>query len=159
MKKKLVKSCLISISAVGIGYILKNYITDISNTYEEEKSRYISYYYIIQEWMFNKQKGKTIENYLEKNNINNIAIYGMGTLGKMLYDDIKNTNIKISYIIDKTLEKNWDEVPIINLKDIKDYPMVDAIIITPIYNYVHIIQEIKNYKINFLTISLEQLIL
>lgn len=159
MKKKLVKSCLISISAVGIGYILKNYITDISNTYEEEKSRYISYYYIIQEWMFNKQKGKTIENYLEKNNIYNIAIYGMGTLGKMLYDDIKNTNIKISYIIDKTLEKNWDEVPIINLKDIKDYPMVDAIIITPIYNYVHIIQEIKNYKINFLTISLEQLIL
>ena len=71
MKKKLVKSCLISIYAVGIGYILKNYITDISNTYEEEKSRYISYYYIIQEWMFNKQKGKTIENYLEKNNINN----------------------------------------------------------------------------------------
>ncbi len=159
MKKKYIKPCLIGVFIGGIGYILKNYIKDISNMYEEEKNRYISYYYIIREWMVNKQNGKTIEKYLEKNNISNIAIYGMGTLGKMLYDDIKNTNIKISYIVDKVSEKNWGEIPMINLKDIKNYPIVDAIIITPIYDYVHIIQEMEKYKIDFLKISLEQLIL
>lgn len=157
--KKIVKSLLYIISAGGIGYILKKYIKDITNNYEEEKDRYMSYYYTVREWVLNKQKGKSIQEYLEKNNIHTIAIYGMGTLGEMLYNDIKDTNIKISYIIDKIAEDEYYGIPVVSLKDIKNYPLVDAVVITPIYDYVDIVHQMDQYNIEFPKLSLEQLIL
>ncbi len=159
MKKKFMKPCLVSIFIIGISYILKNYITDIVNNYENERNRYMCYYYTVREWLLNKQKGKSIQEYLEKNNIHTIAIYGMGTLGEILYCDLKNTNIKIAYIIDKIAENNYHEIPIINLENIKNYSIVDAVIITPICDYIDIVQKMEQYDIKTLKLSLEQLIL
>ena len=159
MKKKYIKPCLIGVFIGGIGYILKNYIKDIVNNYENERNRYMGYYYIIKEWLYNNQQKISILEYLEKNNIKKIAIYGIGTLGEMFFHEIKNTDIKVEYVIDQCINKNFHGITVTKLENINQQSIVDAIIITPIYDYTEIAKKIESYNSQLLKISLEKLIL
>ena len=160
MRKNLLKIGLLTISSIAFFDVLRKSIKNIVGIYENERDRYMCYYYTLREWIFNKQNGKSIEEYFQNNNIKTVAIYGIGTLGKLLYNDIKNYDIKIQYIIDNSCAdiKKYQGVPIIKLKDIKLCLNVDAIIITPIGNYIEIIQDIEKYDTKIQKISLQNLI-
>ena len=92
-----------------------------------------------------KIKGCTIKEYLKKNSMTNIAIYGWGDIAKILYEDIFCGEISIDYIIDtnvcgegivsvekfKLMEKKIDLIiitPILGIKEIYNQlkPMVDC---------------------------------
>lgn len=159
MRKKLLKIGLFTISSIVFFDVLRKSIKNIVGIYENERDRYMCYYYTLREWIFNKQKGKSISDYFIKNNITTIAIYGKGTLGDLLYNDIKETNIKILYVIDKITDEKFHQIPVINLEQINEQARVDAIIITPICDYPEILQNIERYDSNTLKLSFEQLIL
>lgn len=128
---------------------------------KEMKERYKSYYELIHSWFENKNNGKTIEKYFVENNISNIAIYGKGTLGEMFYEEIKNTDINIKYFIDRSVEEvyEWEEdIPVIGIKHIEKQDVVDAIIITPIFDYDEIQEDLENNGVDFTMVSLEDVI-
>jgi hypothetical protein len=100
------------------------------------------YYNIIYLWLKNKLNKKNIEDYLLKKKIETIAIYGVGNLGELLYDELKNSNkISIKYLVDQgNVNNNIYKEPIIKLEQIHNMEKVDFIIVTPIYAY----DKIKN---------------
>jgi len=108
-------------------------------------------------WLQLKQNGKTIQNFFDDNYISTIAIYGMGELGKRLYDELKELDVEVKYAIDK----NADRIDIKGLEIItleQELKAVDAIIVTPLHFFDEIEESIDK-KGNFRVVSLEEVIL
>lgn len=93
------------------------------------------YYILLNHWLKVKQRGIKIEAYFEQNNINSVAIYGMGLLGHRLYDEIKDSGIHINVLVDQNPNAIYCECPVlkpeIGLKDID----VDILVVTVPVNF------------------------
>ncbi len=124
------------------------------------QGRYKAYYQLTNQWLMNKNEGKSVASYFADNNIKNIAVYGMGTLGELFYNEIKGTDVKVSYFIDKnadTLYYGVDDIAVVGLDDICNQDTVDAIIVTPIFDFDDIegdLEEVTDISL----ISLEDVI-
>jgi len=109
-----------------------------------------------------KNLSKIIEKIFYKNNIKSLAIYDNYKYNASFQKIIKNTHIKLKYILyPKNIEKNnikniiksnfkylvkltlnRDTIPVLNYNDKK--PKVDAIIVFDSYNYSKIKKEVEN---------------
>lgn len=157
---KIWKACL---SLLGIGVVGGILWTDRKaiKRLEEVKKRYKDYYDVINQWLRNKNDNRDIASYFINNNYNNIAIYGMGELGNRLYEELKDTDIKVAYFIDKNAEEIYyseDDIPVIGLDDIENQEKVDAIIVTPIYDFDSIEEALLERSVEAEIISLEDII-
>lgn len=102
-----------------------------------------SYYKITNQWISNIQRGLSLEHYFLNNGINTIAIYGRGSLGEILYNELKNSHVKVLYFIDQTAHNGemYDEhCNVISLQDLSHENVPQAIVVTPI----HVYNEIEN---------------
>lgn len=100
----------------------------------------VSYYFLINRWLKLKQQGWSIETYFNKNGIQSIAIYGFKELGERLYDELKETEIEVKYIIDKNMNTIHADIDVYAPDE--DLPRVDAIIVTATYFYDEIEDEL-----------------
>lgn len=109
-----------------------------------------SYYEVLYYWMKNKNGGKSISDYLLEKSIKSIGIYGAGNLGELLFSELKNENkILIKYIIDRSSSNEiFFNTPILKLKQLKNVDKVDCIIVTPIYAFEEIKDDLKKVQIN-----------
>ncbi len=101
-----------------------------------------------------KQSNVSVADYLKKLDVKQVAIYGVGYLGKNLYLDLVEAGINVSYVIDRNKD-NWDQQCKIYFPEDK-VPEIEMIIVTPVYDF----DEIKNFldtKINTQVISLEKI--
>lgn len=88
---------------------------------------------------------KNFKTYFKEKNYNKIAIYGFGTTGKLLYDEIKD-EIEICCIIDKSdTAKINVEVEVIKPRDIINYENINIIIVTPYFQFYEIRNSLKKY--------------
>lgn len=102
-----------------------------------------------------REKGISIADCLKKYGYNNVAIYGYGYLGKYLYECLKQSCVKVSYVIDRNENVQCADLPVVQLS--RDMPEVDVIIVTPAGKYVSIREDIHNI-VEYNTISLEHII-
>ena len=72
---------------------------------------------ILNKWLALRISGITFERYFKANNIKKIAIYGYGVLGTLLVEELKNTSIEISYIVDREKKEELDNIPVYSLED------------------------------------------
>ena len=106
-------------------------------------------------WLELKQAGINIATYFEKHGYQRIAIYGISCVGLRLYDELKNSSIKIEYAIDKNAEKVLEEIEIVKPNEITK--KVDAVIVTAITYFDEIKEQIKG-EVDCPIISLEDII-
>jgi len=100
---------------------------------EKEIYRFRIYYDMLRKWIEAKQKGKSLEDLLLEKGYKNIAVYGIGEIGILLLDELKNTSINVVYGIDKS-----DIVQNGNLEIVKpqgELKKVDAIIVSAVFVY------------------------
>ena len=76
-------------------------------------------------------------------------------MGRCLIEELRESDIKIQYLIDKNMQKDNGEYTFYRPKDI--LPEVQAVIVTPVYQYGEIVRELK-YSEDTQIISLEELI-
>lgn len=123
----------------------------------KECEKYRSNFAILKKWMLLKYEGIDIEDYLINNHLLNIAIYGMGDIGKILYRELAESSVNIRYVIDRNAMWVYSDVDIYTLSNSIDYPQVDVIIITVMMNDRDLKEEINQLtKAN--VISLEEII-
>ena len=70
------------------------------------------------------------------NNISRIAIYGMGIIGERLFSELKLSEVKVIYAIDKNASEMLYDIEVIKPDDV--ILDVDAIIVTSSYYFVEI---------------------
>lgn len=110
---------------------IKRRQADYYNLWIRSRLIYEKFLKLNQIWSENNTMGKTIEKYLLKNKIQNIAIYGLGKMADRLIGELKGSRINILYGIDKSQVKDKQfPFPVFNKNAI--LPFVDEIIITPI---------------------------
>lgn len=122
---------------------------------DERVYKFKSYYNMLNQWLFLKQSGKSIETYFQKNDIKSIAIYGMGEMGNRLYDELKERNIEIKYGIDKNIGKAYSEIKMYDCDE--EWEEVDAIVITAIFAFDEISEKISS-KTSIPIVSLEDVV-
>lgn len=117
--------------------------------------KFKSYYNMLNQWLLLKQEGKTLEEYFVNNGYKNIAIYGMGEMGRRLYDELKDSDITVKYAVDENASGIYTEIEIFS-KD-EEYPDADVIIVTAIFAFDIIEKELQK-KIKFPVIALDDVI-
>lgn len=144
MKKHTVIGSIMGIITGSIGgMILTTHLNNISIKEKNSKiNKYRSYYEILNQWLILKQEGKSLEKYFLDNEYKNIAIYGMGELGNRLYDELKDSNIKVKYAMDSNYSGQYTELDIKELED--DLPEVDIIVVTAIFAFDEIENNLKS---------------
>lgn len=99
-----------------------------------ENSFHMWGFHILDRWMTLKETKKPLMKYFEDNGMTSVAIYGLGILGRHLYEELRNEDIVISYGIDQRA-KDIHDVDL-EMKTIEDeLPEVDAVVVTPVAFY------------------------
>lgn len=154
------KKIFVSLLSAITGFIVGESISGKMNkkVYDKEKmmsKKHLALFLMMNQWVQVKQEGKKLADYLYEQGYRNIAIYGMSYAGETLVNELRGSNINISYGIDKKADSLYSDIEIISLEDeLKD---VDAIIVTAI-TFFDEIEEKLSHKINCPVISLEDIL-
>lgn len=92
-------------------------------------------------WMTLRETDRHVADYLLRNNMKNIAIYGYGALGRHLVAELDDSGISIRYIIDRDVRLNHLKYDIKRPEDV--LPEVDAVIVTPVDDFEQIYFSLK----------------
>lgn len=121
---------------------------------DKEKNKYYIYTNLYNKWMKILDEKREIATFFYKHKYYNIAIYGMGTLGKHLFKQLES-KVDIKYFIDRKGGITGYSIPVYSLNDV--LPSVDVIIITIVDEYEDILTKLSK-KITFRIVSLDEII-
>lgn len=106
-------------------------------------------------WIRLLQEGKSLARYFIDNQIEEVAIYGMGELGKRLYEDLRMSNVKVTYVIDR--DKNLQSENYRLLSPESEFPPMELIIVTAAFEFEEIEKKLRE-KTTAKIISLKDII-
>lgn len=95
-----------------------------------ETDLYQRCYNIVCQWISQKQKGNSLDQYFTGNGYHSIAIYGMGRLGALLYEELKGSDVEVLYGIDKDPYCTYEGFRIVQPED--ELEKADVIVVTPV---------------------------
>jgi phosphoglycerate dehydrogenase-like enzyme len=112
----------------------------------DDSARYGYYdsFITMKRWMENRNAGKMLDAYFREHGYETIAIYGAGDLGKLLYEELKHTDIKILYFVDRNAEglHQIEGIPVIDLDAVAENKSIDVLVVTPLRDYNVICSEL-----------------
>lgn len=106
------------------------------------KEEYIERISTISRWQENESKGKDFITELKKENVKQVAIYGMGDVGVRAFEKLEKSGIEISYYIDKRGKDYFGELKCFS--EARNLPYTDMIIDTTRGLSQEIEEQIKN---------------
>lgn len=128
----------------------------VSKNKDRTVLKYKTYYKMLLSWIDLMERGKLLGDYLEKNRYYRVAVYGGYDTGQHLINQLHGTEINVEYIIDRNcFLKEINSLPVYRPDD--QLPKVDAIIVTPIWDYQNI-EEKLSAKNSCPIISLQKII-
>lgn len=130
------------------GYILENK--------RKSADKFLAYYKFFDQWLNRKEQDYNFADYFYKHNINTVAIYGMGRIGKHLKYELDKAGIEISYVIDEGEKVIYDEETHYNLKEA--LPPVDMVVVTPFNEFEEIKNKILDNNRELKVVSVEKII-
>lgn len=107
------------------------------------------------QWLIDKQEGKSLAVFFEDSGFKSIAVYGMSYLGERLVDELKGSEIEVKYAIDKNAENIDADIEVKPPSD--DLPEVDAVVVTAVYFFDEIESELAGL-VDCPVISLEDVL-
>lgn len=140
--------------AVG-AIIIWKFMDKVVFSVEKLSEKHAALFRVMRNWVYNYQNGKTLSEYLIQNKFNTIAIYGLGNLGETLYNELCDSDIRVIYGIDQSVEF-FGNIPVYKKTDF--LPDVDLIIVTAITSYKEVERELRE-RIGCKIISIEELVL
>lgn len=100
---------------------------------QDKSKMYVEYYHLLEMWMKNLEKGKSIQRYFDYYGYKNIALYGIGKMASHVINELKDSETAIAYAIDQNTGINSD-IDIISCNE-EEFPAADVLIVTPIYDF------------------------
>ena len=111
---------------------------------KKKRDRYYQWYKTLYQWIMIRQDKIKVAEYFKKNNYEQVAIYGMGELGRLLVRELNDSDIEIPFTIDQNAGNiAISGIKVISLKDINE--KADVIVVTVIDKFDSIKADIKKY--------------
>lgn len=156
MKKKgILGMMLMGLASAGAVALSVKTSQDAIAEKDQKINKFKNYYNMLNEWLYLKQNETSLDTYFKKNDYNSIAIYGMGEMGNRLYDELKQSDIEVKYVIDKNATSVYSELEVLDPEE--EFPEVDAIVVTATFAFDEIENSIEN-KVNCPIVSLEDVV-
>lgn len=154
--KKIIISVLSGLAgaAVGAGAVNKASHEKIEK-FHAMSEKHLALFLMMNQWVKVKQEGKNLASYFERNSYKQIAVYGMSYAGATLLDELRNSEIRVEYGIDKKADSFYADVDVVSVND--DLKQVDAVVVTAI-TFFDEIEEALSKKLNCPIISLEDIL-
>lgn len=106
--------------------------------------KFRSYFNLFDSWFNAKEQNISIEELFLSKGFNNVALYGIGKVGRHLICELKNTQVNIRYLLDrKKQSENGTAIPVYQLGE--NLPEVDAVIVTAVFDFENIVKELKAF--------------
>lgn len=126
--------------------------------YYKEYVKYREYYNVMQQWVLLYQKGLFLSEYLAKNGIKNIVIYGMSDIGNCVLGDIIRSGVcQCLYTLDQGNAKLYYDIKCYRLSELNKLEKPDLIIVTVPHVYEQIKNSIENLG-NYNVVSITELV-
>ncbi len=109
---------------------------------DEELKVNIAYSNLLDRWMALKERNRSLADYYSDKKINNIAIYGFGIIADHIIFETIKSGVSIKYGIDRNAKYIIEEFPVFTDGE-SSYPLVDAIIVSPVWDYENIKKKLK----------------
>lgn len=155
MKKRTISALTtIAGAVVGAGMVGVKMDRQLS-VVQDMSDKHLALFKMMNQWVRVKQEGKNLSEYLIDNGYKKIAIYGMSFAGETLLEELKNSDVKVEYGIDKNAKNMYKDVDIFTLED--NLKAVDAVVVTAI-TFFDEIEEVLDKKLNCPIISLEDVV-
>lgn len=147
MKKEIRKLLTGGTLVCGASYGLYKWISNAKSDDEEDIAdsyryrRLECYYDIMTKWMELKLHHISIAEYLKKQGIQKIVIYGHGKIGILLYQELVQDGIKVEYFLDGVIQPDYcsiDNTLVTILKRLPAHIETDAMIVTPSHDFKEI---------------------
>jgi len=123
--------------------------------YQQLANKHLAIMKLYDQWIQTKQDGKNVIDYFHDNGIKSIAIYGMSFVGQRLYEELRGSDIEVSYAIDKNASNIYADIDILVPDDA--FPQTDAIVVTAVY-FFNEIEEMLEKKTDAKILSLEDIL-
>ena len=154
--KKIVISALSALAGAAVGAGSVGKIADKeTNRIKSMSDKHFALFLMMNQWVKVKQEGKNLSSYFTKNGYRKIAIYGMSYAGETLLEELKNSDITVSYGIDNNSDAIYADVDIVSMEDALGD--VDAIVVTAITYFDEIADELSK-KVSCPIISLDTIL-
>ncbi len=129
------KKGMVGVTAAISGAVVGAAITDrLVKTQVAEKQKmsdkHFNLFMMMNKWVRAKQDGRSMVSFFQKEGYKEIAIYGMSYIGETLVEELRNSDIKIKYGIDKNADKIYCDFDVVVPNDHLD--KVDVIVVTAI---------------------------
>lgn len=140
-----------AVSGCVIGKVSSNSISK----WKEMSDKHLALFLLMNQWVKVRQENKVLSTYFVEKKFKNIAIYGMNYVGQTLNDELKNTDVKVLYGIDRNAEAIYSDIDVLTMED--DLEDVDVIVVTAITYFEEIKKELQK-KIKCPIVSLEEIL-
>lgn len=112
---------------------------------------------LLKRWLENKNKNRTFADYFHECGYKSVAIMDAGDIGRILYEELKDSDIKVRWFVDRNAEglHDIDGIPVRMLKDVFDMPTVDVICVSPVYDYEGINKYLVSHDAKYRTLCLK----
>lgn len=144
-----------SAGAVVGGAVVGNKLNQKLKDNQDFTKKIGSYYHLFNQWLSIRQSGKTLADYFVQNEYKTVAIYGMKEFGERLYDELRDTDVIVKYVIDKNADAIYTDVDVVTPEDTLE--AVDVIVVTATY-YFDEIEEMLMDKVDCPVVSLEDIL-
>ena len=156
--KKITGNVIAALAGAAAGAVGGSILAGIAlnkTDYQQLANKHLAIMKLYDQWLQTKQEGKSMVEYFHQNHINSIAVYGMSFVGQRLYEELKDSDITISYAVDKNAAGIYADVDILTPDD--DLPQTDAIVVTAVY-FFNEIEELLEEKTTAKILSLEDIL-
>ena len=106
-------------------------------------------------WLVLAERETKIEEYFHQKKIQKVAVYGYADIGNHLTVQLADTDIEVRYVIDKRPCSPPEGIAWYRPTD--ELPYVDAVIITPVWEYTQIKETIRR-KVSGQILSMEDIV-
>lgn len=115
---------------------------------------------LIKRWLENKNANKSFVDYFHQCGCKTIAIQGAGDIGRLLYEEIKDSDIQVKYFIDRNGEgiHEINGIPVITVSRIDEMEDVDIVVITFINSYDSMSKLLARFVPEIRTLSIKEVI-
>lgn len=134
-----------------VGKIRNREIENLTNISE----KHLVLFLMMNQWVKIKQEGKRIESYFQRNGYKKIAVYGMSFVGETFLEELKKTDICVTYAIDKNADRIYADTDVITMEG--TFGEVDAVVVTAV-TFFDEIKETLSDKVDCPIISLEDIL-
>ncbi len=115
---------------------------------------------VAKRWLENRNANKSFVDYFHQCGYKTIAIYGAGDMGRLLYEEIKESDIQVKYFVDRNGEgiHAIDGIPVITISHLDEMDDVDVVVVTFSNTYDKMCKMLAKFVPEIRTLSIKDAI-